>query len=82
MTKDDKCSEQLLQGLEGSQSEDCKSQSPYLEVFPGPCRGREDMGKANERRLEEEAEPRGVGMATGEEEIPLVSRALSKGAGA
>ena len=40
------------------------------------------MGKANERRLEEEAEPRGVGMATGEEEIPPVSRALSKGAGA
>ena len=82
MTKDDKHSEQLLQGLEGSQSEDGKAQSPCLEVFPGPWRGREGTGKANERRLEEEAEPRDANMAIGEKEIPPGSRALSKRAGA
>ena len=53
-------------GLGGSQPEDCKAQFPYLEVFPGPWRAREDVGKANERRLEEEAEPRDVDMATSE----------------
>ena len=81
MTKGNKHSERLLQGFGGSQPEDCKAQSPYLEVFPGPWRGREDVGKANERRLEEEAETRDVDMATGEKEMPLMSRALSKAAG-
>lgn len=68
-------------GLRGHSQKTARP-SPPAWRFPGPWRGREGRGKANERRLEKEAEPRDADMATGEKEIPPGSRALSKRAGA
>lgn len=48
-------------------------------MFPGPWRGREDVGEASERRLEEEAGPRCVDMATSEEETPTGEQSPQQG---
>lgn len=83
MTRDNKGSEQPLQEFGGHSH---KASRPGCPTPRGTSRhlggGREDVGEASGRGLEEETGPRGTGMAeSGEIQAPLVSRAHSKGTG-